>query len=55
MYSGSSTCASLRSWDIPVSFVSQDECSLGDQQWFSTVGHVQGVCSGCDIHSPQYT
>ncbi|WMV46761.1 hypothetical protein MTR67_040146, partial [Solanum verrucosum] len=48
-YSGSSTGVSLRSWDIPVSFASQDEGSLGDQQWFLNAGHVQGVGSGRDI------
>ncbi|WMV08073.1 hypothetical protein MTR67_001458 [Solanum verrucosum] len=30
---------------LPV-LVSQDEGSLGDQQWFSSAGHVQGVGSG---------
>ncbi|WMV50982.1 hypothetical protein MTR67_044367 [Solanum verrucosum] len=48
MYSGSSTGVSLRSCDIPVSFVSQDEGLLGDQQWFLSTGHVQGVGSGRD-------
>ncbi|WMV46125.1 hypothetical protein MTR67_039510 [Solanum verrucosum] len=48
MYSGSSTVVSLRSWDVLVSFVSQDEGSLRDQQWFLSVGHVEGVDSGRD-------
>ncbi|WMV33240.1 hypothetical protein MTR67_026625 [Solanum verrucosum] len=48
MYSGSSTGTSLRSYDSPVSFVSHDECSLGDQQWFSSAGHIQGVNSSRD-------
>ncbi|KAH0738683.1 hypothetical protein KY290_037388 [Solanum tuberosum] len=30
--------------------VSQDEGSLGDQQWSSSVGHVQGVDSDRDTH-----
>ncbi|WMV37102.1 hypothetical protein MTR67_030487 [Solanum verrucosum] len=40
MYSGSSTCISLIPHAVRVSYVSQDEGSLGDQQWFSSVGHV---------------
>ncbi|WMV20567.1 hypothetical protein MTR67_013952 [Solanum verrucosum] len=30
-------------------FSCQDEGSLGDQQWFLSAGHVQGVDSGRDI------
>ncbi|WMV13638.1 hypothetical protein MTR67_007023 [Solanum verrucosum] len=48
MYSGSSTGASLIYPEVRVSYVSQDEGSLGDQQWFSSAGHVQGVGSGRD-------
>ncbi|WMV10398.1 hypothetical protein MTR67_003783 [Solanum verrucosum] len=33
---------------VRVSYVSQDEGSLGDQQWFSSAGHVQGVGSNRD-------
>ncbi|WMV36539.1 hypothetical protein MTR67_029924 [Solanum verrucosum] len=33
---------------VRVSYVNQDEGSLGDQQWFSSVGYVQGVGSGRD-------
>ncbi|WMV20164.1 hypothetical protein MTR67_013549, partial [Solanum verrucosum] len=53
-YSGSSTVASLIHLGVRVSYVSlslvvsQDEGSLGDQQWFLSVGHVQGVDSGRD-------
>ncbi|WMV58130.1 hypothetical protein MTR67_051515 [Solanum verrucosum] len=43
MYLGSSTGASLIPHEVRVNYVSQDEGSLGDQQWFSSVGHVQGV------------
>ncbi|WMV26414.1 hypothetical protein MTR67_019799, partial [Solanum verrucosum] len=62
-YSGSSTGASLIHLRIRVSYgeppcfrsfplvVSQDEGSLGDQQWFSSAGHVQGVGSGRDKSS----
>ncbi|WMV37929.1 hypothetical protein MTR67_031314 [Solanum verrucosum] len=46
MYSGSSTGISLKSCDIPVSCASLDEGSLGDQQWFSSAGHIKGVGSG---------
>ncbi|WMV30511.1 hypothetical protein MTR67_023896 [Solanum verrucosum] len=49
MYSGSSTGASLIRLRVRVSYVSQDEGSLGDQQWSSSAGHVQGVGSGRDI------
>ncbi|WMV56689.1 hypothetical protein MTR67_050074 [Solanum verrucosum] len=49
MYSGSSTGASLIHPRVRVSYVSQDEGSLGDQQWSSSAGHVQGVGSGRDI------
>ncbi|KAH0713010.1 hypothetical protein KY289_008969 [Solanum tuberosum] len=31
-------------------FVGQDEVTLGDKQWFSSAGHVQGVGLGRDIH-----
>ncbi|WMV24433.1 hypothetical protein MTR67_017818, partial [Solanum verrucosum] len=48
MYSGSATEASLIPLVIRVSFVNQDKGSLGDQQWFSSVGHVYGVDSGRD-------
>ncbi|WMV07093.1 hypothetical protein MTR67_000478 [Solanum verrucosum] len=48
-YSGSSTEDSLIHPGVPVSYVSQDEGSLGDQQWSSSTGHVQGVGSGRDI------
>ncbi|WMV37020.1 hypothetical protein MTR67_030405 [Solanum verrucosum] len=48
MYSGSSTEASLIPLAVRVSYVSQDGGSLWDQQWFSSVGHVQGVGSGRD-------
>ncbi|WMV45132.1 hypothetical protein MTR67_038517 [Solanum verrucosum] len=48
MYSGSSTGASLIHPRVRVSYVSQDEDSLGDQQWSSSVGHVQGVGSDRD-------
>ncbi|WMV06684.1 hypothetical protein MTR67_000069 [Solanum verrucosum] len=48
MYSGSSTGASLIHPGVRVSYVSQDEGSLGDQQWFLSAGHVQGVDSGRD-------
>jgi len=34
--------------------VSQDEGSLGDQQWFLSVGHVLGVGSGRDSLDPEY-
>uniref|UniRef100_M1DS69 Uncharacterized protein n=1 Tax=Solanum tuberosum TaxID=4113 RepID=M1DS69_SOLTU len=47
-YSGSSTGASLIPHGVLVSYVSQDEGSLGDQKWFSSAGHVQGVGSGRD-------
>ncbi|WMV07944.1 hypothetical protein MTR67_001329, partial [Solanum verrucosum] len=47
-YSGSSTGASLIHPRVRVSYVSQDKGSLGDQQWSSSAGHVQGVGSGCD-------
>ncbi|WMV45270.1 hypothetical protein MTR67_038655 [Solanum verrucosum] len=29
-------------------FLCQDEGSLGDHQWFLSVGHIQGVDSGRD-------
>ncbi|WMV47920.1 hypothetical protein MTR67_041305 [Solanum verrucosum] len=48
MYSGSSTGASLIHLRVRVSYVSHDEGSLGDQQWFLSVGHVHGVDSGRD-------
>ncbi|WMV55501.1 hypothetical protein MTR67_048886 [Solanum verrucosum] len=48
MYSGSSTGASLIHPEVRVSYVSQDEDSLGDQQWFLSTDHVQGVDSGRD-------
>ncbi|WMV39805.1 hypothetical protein MTR67_033190 [Solanum verrucosum] len=48
MYSGSSTCALLIPHVVRVSYVSQDEGSLGDQQWFSSAGHVQGIDSNRD-------
>ncbi|WMV59083.1 hypothetical protein MTR67_052468 [Solanum verrucosum] len=48
MYSGSSTGDSLIHPRVRVSYISQDEGSLGDQQWFLSVGHVQGVDSGRD-------
>ncbi|WMV57943.1 hypothetical protein MTR67_051328 [Solanum verrucosum] len=48
MYSGSSTKASLIPLAVPVSFVIHNEGSLGDQQWFSSAGHVQGIGSGRD-------
>ncbi|WMV54180.1 hypothetical protein MTR67_047565 [Solanum verrucosum] len=47
-YSGSSTGDSLIHPGVRVIYVSQDEVSLGDQQWFSSAGHVQGVGSGRD-------
>ncbi|WMV42174.1 hypothetical protein MTR67_035559 [Solanum verrucosum] len=50
MYSGSSTRASLIHPRVRVSYVSQDEGSLGDQQWFSSASHVQGVGSGRESH-----
>ncbi|WMV38957.1 hypothetical protein MTR67_032342 [Solanum verrucosum] len=49
-YSGSSTGASLIHLRVQVSYVRQDEGSLGDQQWFLSAGHVQGVDSGRDIN-----
>ncbi|WMV13592.1 hypothetical protein MTR67_006977 [Solanum verrucosum] len=52
MYSGSSTGVSLIHLEVRVSCVSQDEGSLGDQQWFSSAGHVQGVDSGRDKIDP---
>ncbi|WMV07260.1 hypothetical protein MTR67_000645 [Solanum verrucosum] len=33
---------------VRVSYVSQNEGPLGDQQWFLSAGHVQGVDSGRD-------
>ncbi|WMV06685.1 hypothetical protein MTR67_000070 [Solanum verrucosum] len=51
MYSGSSTVDSLIHPGVRVSYVNQDEGSLGDQQWSSSVGHVQGVGSGRDIQA----
>ncbi|WMV49848.1 hypothetical protein MTR67_043233, partial [Solanum verrucosum] len=48
MYSGSSTATSLIAHAFRVSYVSQDEGSLGDQQWFLSAGHVQSVGSGRD-------
>ncbi|WMV42166.1 hypothetical protein MTR67_035551 [Solanum verrucosum] len=33
---------------VRVSYFSQDEGSLGDQQWFSSADHVQGIGSGRD-------
>ncbi|WMV59005.1 hypothetical protein MTR67_052390 [Solanum verrucosum] len=33
---------------VRVSYVSQDEGSFGDQKWFSSAGHVEGVDSGRD-------
>ncbi|WMV13952.1 hypothetical protein MTR67_007337 [Solanum verrucosum] len=40
MYSGSSTKVSLIHLRVRVSYVSQNEGSLGDQQWFSSAGHI---------------
>ncbi|WMV28028.1 hypothetical protein MTR67_021413 [Solanum verrucosum] len=54
MYSGSSTRASLIHPRVRVSYVSQDEGSLGDQQWSSSAGHVQGVGSGRDRSCPDF-
>ncbi|WMV07327.1 hypothetical protein MTR67_000712 [Solanum verrucosum] len=54
MYSGSSTGASLIHPRVRVSYVSQDEGSLGDQQWSSSAGHVQGVGSGRDTCGLRY-
>ncbi|WMV51017.1 hypothetical protein MTR67_044402, partial [Solanum verrucosum] len=34
--------------DFEKEHVNQDEGSLGDQQWSSNAGHVQGVGSGRD-------
>ncbi|WMV14914.1 hypothetical protein MTR67_008299 [Solanum verrucosum] len=48
MYSGSSTWASLIHSDVRVSYVNQDEGLLGDQQWFLSAVHVQGVDLGRD-------
>ncbi|WMV49063.1 hypothetical protein MTR67_042448 [Solanum verrucosum] len=53
MYSGSSTGALLIHLRVRVSYVSQDEGSLGDQQWSSSAGHVQGVGSGRDSPIPK--
>ncbi|WMV26027.1 hypothetical protein MTR67_019412 [Solanum verrucosum] len=51
MYSGSSTGVLLIHPKVRVSYVSQDEGLLGNQQWFLSAGHVQGVDSGRDIGS----
>ncbi|WMV38600.1 hypothetical protein MTR67_031985 [Solanum verrucosum] len=48
MYSGSLTGASLIPHEVRVSYVSQDEGSLGNHQWFLSAGHVEGVGSGRD-------
>ncbi|WMV10245.1 hypothetical protein MTR67_003630 [Solanum verrucosum] len=53
MYSGSSTGASLIHPRVRVSYVNQDEGSLGDQQWFLSAGHVQGIDSGRDTNKNQ--
>ncbi|WMV54453.1 hypothetical protein MTR67_047838, partial [Solanum verrucosum] len=45
-YSGSASGVSLIHPRVRVSYVSQDEGSLGNQQWFLSAGHVQGVDSG---------
>ncbi len=37
----------FQKWGVTL-VVSQDEGSLGDQQWSSSAGHVQGVGSGRD-------
>ncbi|WMV29693.1 hypothetical protein MTR67_023078 [Solanum verrucosum] len=50
MYSGSSSGVSLIPLALPVRYVNQDEGSLQDQKWFSSVDHVQGVGSGRDKH-----
>ncbi|WMV19846.1 hypothetical protein MTR67_013231 [Solanum verrucosum] len=52
MYSGSSTGDSFIHPGVRVSYVSQDEGSLGDHQWFLSVGHVQGVDLGRDSLVP---